>query len=306
MVYVVALLALAVGLAGPAPRLMARRTTFRRAPRAALVVWQCVSLAAVLAALAVGPALLPHTAGLTLGHGLVAVGALAVALSAGMIARLLYAGHRVGTRLRSVRRRHRELVDLLGMPTGPVPLAVSTLPLAGGPGARRPRQGSVRVLEHPTPTAYCLPGLRQRVVLTQGTLEELPPDELAAVLAHERAHLRARHDLILEFFTVLHTAVPAFARSEQALAEVRLLVEVLADRAAVRVGGVLPVGRALVALARGSHPDAALAAGGGTAVTRLELLDEVVRPHVVLSAFMYAFAAAVLAALILLLVTALG
>jgi len=288
MVYVVALLALAVGLAGPAPRLMARRTTFRRAPRAALVVWQCVSLAAVLAALAVGPALLPRTAGVTLGHGLIAVGALAVAVSAGMLARLMYAGHRVGARLRSVRRRHRQLVDLLGMPVGTAPLAV-------GPGARRPRQGSVRVLEHPTPTAYCLPGLRQRVVLTQGTLEELPPDELAAVLAHERAHLRARHDLILEFFTVLHTAVPAFARSEQALAEVRLLVEVLADRAAVRVGGVLPVGRALVALARGSHPDAALAAGGRSAMARMDLLAQAEPPSPWLSAWMDAFGTVALA-----------
>ena len=78
------------------------------------------------------------------------------------------------------------------------------------------------------------PGLRRRVVLTEGTLAALPPDELAAVMAHERAHLRARHDLVLEFFTVLHRAVPARLRAPAALREVHLLIEVLADRAARR------------------------------------------------------------------------
>ena len=42
-------------------------------------------------------------------------------------------------------------------------------------------------------------------------------EELAAVLAHERAHLRHRHDLVLEFFTVLHTAAPPRLRSAAAL-----------------------------------------------------------------------------------------
>ena len=63
------------------------------------------------------------------------------------------------------------------------------------------------------------------------------------MLAHERAHLRARHDLILEFFTVVHEAVPAFVRSDAALREVTLLIEVLADRAAVRATSVLATAR---------------------------------------------------------------
>jgi Zn-dependent protease with chaperone function len=296
MVHVAALVGLAVLLAWPAPRLMARRTGFRRAPRAALVVWQCVSLAAVLAALAAGPAIVPQTSSLTAGRGPVLV--VAATVSVGMLARLLYAGHRVGTRLRAVRRRHRELVDLLGLPQGSA--AVTGRLPAGSLPTGRLHDGHVRVLEHPTPTAYCLPGLRRRVVLTQGTLEALPPDELGAVLAHERAHLRARHDLILEFFTVLHTAVPGFLRSEAALSEVRLLVEVLADRAATRVTGIRPLARALVALAGGSHPDAALAASDGTALARLELLAEAQRPHRALAALMYAFAVAALAAPVLL------
>jgi len=41
---------------------------------------------------------------------------------------------------------------------------------------------------------------------------------------------RVRHDLVLEFFTVVHHAVPAPVRCEAALAETHLLVEALADR----------------------------------------------------------------------------
>ena len=284
MLIVGALVLLAVTLAWPAPRIMARRTGFRRSSRAALVVWQCVSLAAVVSAVAAGPALLPATT--RTGDGRVAMAVLAIAVSAGMVLRMLYAGHRVGTRLRAVRREHRELVDLLGMPGG----------RDGATATERGwEDGSVRVLAHPTPTAYCLPGLRRRVVLTEGALRSLPPQQLAAVLAHERAHLRARHDLVLEFFTVLHQAVPGFLRSEAALAEVRLLVEVLADRAAVREAGVAPVARALVTLAQGGHPEAAMAAGGSTSRARMALLADARPPGPWLPAVMYAFGGLVLA-----------
>ena len=45
------------------------------------------------------------------------------------------------------------------------------------------------------PTAW--PGFHSRVVVSSGAIEALSDDELAAVLAHERAHLHARHDLVL-------------------------------------------------------------------------------------------------------------
>ncbi|WP_082590170.1 M56 family metallopeptidase [Phycicoccus sp. Soil748] len=272
---------------------MAGLTRFRRAPFEALVVWQCVALAGVVAALAVAPAAVA-SAGLP-GWAT----AVALALSAAMLARLLWSGHRVGTRLRSERRRHRELVDALGTHDDSV--------------ATRAAGSEVRVLAHPTPTAYCLPGRRQRVVLTEGTLLALPADELSAVLAHERAHLQARHDLVLEFFTVLHEAVPPRLRAVEALREVRLLVEVLADRAARRVAGPVPLARALVSLAGGAHPETALGATdgpgahAGTSATRdrMLLLTEPDAP-LVLRVGMLAFAVAVLATPVLLLVVAVG
>ena len=259
---------------------MARLKGFRRAPLEALVVWQAVSLAGIVSALAVAPAAvatedLPPWAEAT-----------ALGLSAGMLLRLVWSGHRVGTRLRTQRREHRELVDVLGTAA----------------------EHDVRVLAHPTPTAYCVPGLRRRVVLTEGTLAALRPEELAAVVSHERAHLRARHDLVLEFFTVLHEAVPRRLRADAALREVRLLVEVLADRAARRETGPVPLARALVALAGGAHPDATLGASsapGSVAAARMGLLARDEAPWV-LRAGMLCFAAAVLAAPLLVLAAALG
>lgn len=271
---ILGLVGVAAVLAWPAPRLMADATWFRRAPRAALVVWQSVSLAAVLAALAAAP-----VAAVTLDRGNRATALLAAVVSGVILARLLVQGHVVGTRLRALRRVHRQIVDLVGDPR---PMESASEP--------------VRVLAHPTPTAYCLPGVRRRVVLSQGILDALPPRELAAVIAHERAHLRARHDLVLEFFTVLHEAVPRPLRSEKALDEVRLLVEVLADRAAERAVGAVPLARALATLARGEAPPvAAIGAGttGASTRSRLGLLAEGDPPRG-LSSGMYGFAASVL------------
>lgn len=250
---------------------MARFTGFRRAPLQALLVWQAVSLAAVVAVLAAAPA---AAAASHLPPALLVVAWL---LGGGMLIRVLWSGHRVGTTLRAERRRHRALVDLLGTRDD-------------GPDT------GVRVLDHPTPTAYCLPGLRRRVVLSAGALATLQPSELQAVLAHERAHLRARHDLVLEFFTVVHRSVPAPVRCPAALREVALLAEVLADRAARRAAGTTALARALVSLARAVHPVTGLTEGGGAATrARMLLLVEPPAPWP-MRAGMLVFAASVLGA----------
>lgn len=277
--WVLLLAGLAVLLAGLAPRVMARFTVFRRCPGPALLVWQAVSLAAVAAALLVAP-----VAWWSLTDRRPVVLSLAVLLSAGMLIQVLRSGHRVGTGLRERRRRHRDLVDLLGTPGAP---AQRTHALA--------RHTGLRVVDHPTPTAYCLPGMEHRIVLSAGILDRLATDELDAVLAHERAHLGARHDLVLELFTVLHCAVPAPLRCEVALAETRLLVEALADRSAIRHVGARPLARALVALHGGEHPDAALGAGTDAQLTRtrLELIADAATPRHPQAVAMVTFAAGV-------------
>ena len=98
-----------------------------------------------------------------------------------------------------------------------------------------PKVPGALVVDYPTAAAYCLPGLRSRiVVLSVGTLELLGRGELAAVLAHERAHLRERHDLVLLPFTALRRAFPRSAMCAEAHRAVALLVEMLADDRALR------------------------------------------------------------------------
>lgn len=278
--YILPLALLAMALAWPVPRLMSSLIEFRAAPRAALVVWQATAVASVLAALFAAPAAVPFIVRQHENIGrYVWLVALAGAVSGLVLARLLVSGHKVGRNLRVIRRRHRELVDVLA--------------------AHDDRH--VRVIEHPTPTAYCLPGRSRRVVLTQGTIDTLPERELEAVLAHERAHLAARHDLILEFFTVVHDAVPPFVRSEDALREVHLLIEVLADRAAVREVGPVPTARAIVDMAGGAGSPAGAMAMGSTpsaAKVRIGLLEPARiwgLPVPLVSLIMYAFAAVLVA-----------
>lgn len=247
--------ALAVLLAGPVPSLMARWDWLRRTPFSALVLWQSVALAAVLAALGAGLALVTRWGwGPDRGHPDLLVAALALSVTVVVAARLALSGHRVGTSLRAVRRRHREHLDV-----------VSSRP---GPG------GHVLVVDHDVPVAYCLPSLAQpRVVISAATLERLEPAQVDAVFAHERAHLTARHDLVLEAFTVLHRAFPHWVSSDAALREVRLLVEVLADRAALKVGRAQDLGQALLAMADGRTPAGALGATGDL-VERVRLMAD--------------------------------
>jgi Zn-dependent protease with chaperone function len=250
---VLALAVLAVVLAVIAPRMMAPHTSLRLCPGAALVLWQSVTVTGVLAALLVAP-----LAAWSVHDDHIAVLWAASALSAAMLARLLLSGHRVGTGLRTIRRRHRDQVDVIG---------------------RTDDRMGVSVLDHPTPTAYCLPGRGHRIVLTRGALDALDSAQTAALLAHERAHLRARHDLVLEFFTVVHHAVPAPLRCEAALAETHLLVEALADRVALRRCGARPLAGALVAVGTGAAPAASLPAASDQARVRLLLIADAATPR---------------------------
>lgn len=224
-----ALIASALLLTLVAPRALARWRPQRADPARALLLWQSVSVSGVICALLAAP-----VAALTSGLRHPLLLALAIAVSAGMLARVLWSGHRVGTDLRRMRAEHRAMVDLLG----------ERLEDVAAGGAHDP----VRVLAHPAPTAFCLPGKGERIVLSRATVERLGPDELRAVLAHEQAHLDHRHDLLLELFTVLHEAVPARVRAHAALHEVHLLAEVLADHRAVDRASAPALARALVAM----------------------------------------------------------
>ena len=246
---------LALLLAGPVPAVLSRAPWLRRTPAAAVLLWQAVALAAVLAALGAGLSLVTGQAWRAdPGPAAYVVAGTVLALTGLVLGRLLLTGRVVGTELRTLRRRHRDQLDLVGS---------------------RVSEDGVRVLDHPVPVAYCLPGMAQaRIVLTSGALGLLGVGELAAVLSHERAHLRARHDLVLEAFTVLHRAFPRVVRSATARREVALLIEVVADRAAVRDGRALALQRALLAMTQGRLPGGALGAADLGLGARVALLED--------------------------------
>ncbi len=286
---------LAVLLAGPAPALLARATWPLRAPRAAMVLWQAIALAAALSAFSAGIAiatrlLMPGPDGRPTAGVMGAAGRLGwplwtayiavFALTVLVGARLAIAVLRLAIANRRRRAHHRMVVDLVGVGHD----AALAQPCA--------RTRDLRVLDIAQPLAYCLPGVRSRVVVSEGALTTLADAEVTAILSHERAHLRARHDLVLEAFTAVHAAFPRLVRSANALRAVQLLVELLADDAAVRATGRTPLARALVACASGRTPSGALAVGGPSTVLRVRRLSG--RGNsLVLSAAAYLAAAAI-------------
>ena len=277
----------ALVLSGPVPAMLTRASWPIRAPRAAIVLWQSIALAAVLSAFSAGIAIASRlfapgpdgrpTATITseidaLGWPLWVAYVIVFAVTLVIGGRLTFAVLQVAIATRRRRAHHRMVVDLVGKSQG----------------------NHLRILDVAQPLAYCLPGVRSRVVVSEGALNALGDNEMAAILSHERAHLRARHDLVLEMFTAVHAAFPRFVRSGNALDAVRLLIEMLADDAAVRTAGPTPLARALVACASGRTPSGALAAGGPTTVLRLRRLGG--RPNSrAVAATAYLAAAAVLA-----------
>lgn len=262
---------LALLLAAPVPAALARTRWPLRAPRAAIVLWQAIAVAAVLSAFSAGIAtasrlLMPGPDGRPTATLVGDIGRLgwprwlfytAVLVATLLVGvRLVLAVLRVTIGTRRRRAHHRMLVDLVGEATP-------------GPPGHPP----VRVLQVAEPLAYCLPGVRSRVVLSAGALTRLGGDEIAAILSHERAHLRARHDLVLEAFAAVHAAFPRWVRSAHALGAVRLLVEALADDVAVKTAGPTPLGRALVACAPARIPAGALGLGGSHTVVRVRRLS---------------------------------
>jgi Zn-dependent protease with chaperone function len=228
------------------PNLLARARWPARAPQAAVVLWQCVTLASVLSAVGVVLAV-PEQVSRAIGTGQptavwVLLGTLAVA--ALIVLRLLLSLFEVMRHARARRARHRMLADLLDRAEqhGDLDLVVPS---------------GLRVLDGPVPFAYCLPGRSPRVVLSGGTLQVLAPEQVAAVLAHEQAHLSARHDLVMEAFTALYRALPRALRSRTSLDAVHLLLEMLADDAARRRFGAQSLRAALTTM--GGAADALVA-----------------------------------------------
>lgn len=246
-----------------------RRTAFRRAPRLGVLVWQLgvasVLVSWVLAGLVVAVPLTPLDG---LGH-LLAVCVLVVhQLAAGsapalpravglvvVLGILGRAGWSVGSAAALTYRdrlRHARVLRMVARPA--------------------PELGGALILDHPDATIYCLPGRLRQTVVSRGALQVLTRSELAAVLAHERAHLRARHHLAVLSVRAIARAFPRVPLFAAAAREVPVLVEMCADDAAARRHGTRAVVGALAALAAMRAPRGTLAAADSAAAARIERL----------------------------------
>jgi Zn-dependent protease with chaperone function len=265
---VLVLASVAIGLVPAATGLAAARWP-QRSPAAAIVLWQAMGLGWGLAAIGTLAALGTDRGGSGFGvagdalavlaravHDLVgeatppgllaALRLLCLAASAALLALLCWVLMAASGAVLRDRRRHRALLTLLAHGDPKVPGAL--------------------VVDHPAAAAYCVPGLRSRIVISAGALDLLDQAELAAVLAHERAHARERHDLVLLPFTALCRAFPWSWSAQRAYAAVALLIEMLADDHALRHRPARELVTALIrvgAAGPAGTPAGALAMAGG-------------------------------------------
>jgi Zn-dependent protease with chaperone function len=136
-------------------------------------------------------------------------------------------------------------------------------------GRPEPALGATLV-DHPQPAAYCVAGRDPTVVLTTGAVQALDADQLAAVLAHERAHLTGRHHRLIAMARIGRQVLPFMPLMRDADAQVARLAEMHADDAATRTCEPAPLATALVILATGASPAPALAAAATDAVQRIQ------------------------------------
>ncbi|MCC9311580.1 M56 family metallopeptidase [Kitasatospora sp. RB6PN24] len=97
-----------------------------------------------------------------------------------------------------------------------------------------PAAGDLIVLDTENPDAYALPGRAGRIVVTSGMLRALPHDECQVMLAHERAHLRHRHDLYAAATVLAAAFNPLLGRVRESAA---LQIERWADEDAAAQAG---------------------------------------------------------------------
>lgn len=142
--------------------------------------------------------------------------------------------------LRSRSREHAHAARLIGVPTD---------------------KPDVFVVTAEWPAAYCVVGRPNAIVVTSAAVETLDDSQLAAVLAHESAHISGRHHHLLMVLRALAGSLPhlpLFTRGALAVAE---LLEMCADDSAARRHGTRPLVAGMIRLA-GPLPQLA----GGLAV----------------------------------------
>ncbi|WP_453984248.1 M56 family metallopeptidase [Brevibacterium casei] len=221
MILVGCLLAiLAFLLAWPVPALLRR---FRSDPISEVILWQAVGLSGGLSLIGTALAFAVDPAASSLPQGLwdlvrgEAHAKLSIFAWIFLVIALVLIGRLLGClaltffSARRTRLRHAEILHLLSEPSQNYP--------------------DTRIISSDEAVAYCLPqGPRKgTAVLSTGLLEVLSEDERSAVIAHEKAHLDFRHDILVIPFAAWHRALPFFSATAIGLNSVNRLIEFMAD-----------------------------------------------------------------------------
>lgn len=125
----------------------------------------------------------------------------------------------------------------------------------------------VRLTRDRHPVAYSLSPRHGGIVISEALITALRPDELAAVLAHEREHVRGRHHLVLAILDVVLTPMRWLPFMSAIAGAVPHYLEIAADEAARRRTGAPALASALLKL--GDPQTVAVAAPGSRAVATL-------------------------------------
>lgn len=255
------------------PRLLTRCSWPTRSPFWGIVAWQAVTLSVFVSFVWAGLALAAHAVppgelvgrvvhacsrflaqnGATKESPLLPIAGAVVA--AGFTFGLLFAAHAGWSKHREHVRRQHALLGVLCVPHH-------------DPG--------VVVLDHQDPAVFCVPGRSGRVVVSRGALEVLSESQWRQVLAHERAHLAARHHVVLRWADAFASVFRGRLGSALAQKRIAELIEMHADDAAAGRSR-RDLAEAVVALAGGATPAGALGAGG-SALSRVQRLTSPAAP----------------------------
>ena len=178
---------------------------------------------------------------------LVGLGAAAVTISAARLVRMLM-------RMRNQTHGHATAVHLVG---------------------RRQTGLDAVIIDAPEPAAYCIAGRPHAVVITSAALATLTTPQLAAILAHERAHLDGRHPEIVAVARSLAKTFPGLRLMTEGAHHISRLLEMCADDAAAREHGRQPILDGILALTGATPvPSGAMGAAGVAVLARAERLAD--------------------------------
>jgi uncharacterized membrane protein/Zn-dependent protease with chaperone function len=271
MTVALCLLLYTVAVLVAAPPLLRRLTSSGAAPRLGAAAW-LTAIGTVLASWLVAPVLVIaeivcrgiHLRSVTEsclaglenavsgGAGVGSQIALVAIASAATVAAIITGVRlvRAVLRMRGRAHDHAQAVRLVGYPTG---------------------EADVVMVEAPKPAAYCVAGRPPAIVVTTAARAVLDDRQLAAVLAHERAHLTGHHALIVAVLRCLAAAFPRLSLITIGAQEVSRLLEMCADDVAARRHSRRALLSGLIALCA-AVPTEALAAADLAVLARAERL----------------------------------